>query len=109
MVEHSAWVKREHGISHDEQSSEQISPGDPAGFEMIRQALLVHGDHYMHLADLRSYAQAQEKLGTFHRQDPSGWTRKGILNVAGSGRFSTDRTIREYAREIWDAKPCPVF
>ena len=42
------------------------------------------------------------------RQDPAGWATKAIINVAGSGRFSTDRTITEYASEIWDAKPCPV-
>ena len=88
--------------------SEQISPGDPARFEMIRRALLVNGDHYMHLADLRSYAETHAKLGALHRDDPSGWIRKAILNVAGGGKFSSDRTIREYAREIWDAKSCPI-
>ena len=88
--------------------SEQISPGDPARFEMIRQALLVHGDHYMHLADLRSYVGDARELGALHRDDPSGWIRKAILNVAGCGKFSSDHTIREYAREIWDAKPCPI-
>ena len=88
--------------------SEQISPGDPSRYAQIRHALLEHGDHYMHLADLGSYAAAQERLGRLHRDDPSAWTRKSILNVAASGKFSADRTISEYAREIWDAKPCPV-
>ncbi len=62
----------------------------------------------MHLADLRSYVQAQERIGALYRQDPAGWAAKAIINVAGSGRFSTDRTISEYAREIWHARPCRV-
>ncbi|MGZ3379856.1 MAG: glycogen/starch/alpha-glucan phosphorylase [Isosphaeraceae bacterium] len=88
--------------------SDHINSGAPDLYEPIRQSLLAHGDHYMHLADLRSYVQAQERIGALYRQDPSGWTARAIVNVAGSGRFSTDRTISEYAREIWDAKPCPV-
>jgi len=40
--------------------------------------------------------------------DPSGWTRKAILNIASAGRFSSDRTIAEYAADIWDLKPCPI-
>jgi starch phosphorylase len=88
--------------------SDHINSGEPGLYEPIRQSLLAHGDHYMHLADLRSYVQAQERIGALYRQDPSGWTARAIVNVASSGRFSTDRTISEYAREIWDAKPCPV-
>ena len=88
--------------------SDHINSGEAGLYEPIRQSLLAHGDHYMHLADLRSYVQAQERIGALYRQDPSGWTARAIVNVAGSGRFSTDRTISEYAREIWDAKPCPV-
>ena len=88
--------------------SDHINSGEAGLYEPIHQSLLAHGDHYMHLADLRSYVQAQERIGALYRQDPSGWTARAIVNVAGSGRFSTDRTISEYAREIWDAKPCPV-
>jgi starch phosphorylase len=64
-------------------------------------------DHYMHLADLGSYLAADQRLVTLnsHADD---WARKAILNVASSGRFSSDRTIREYAAEIWKAEPCPV-
>ena len=88
--------------------SDHINSGEAGLYEPIHQSLLAHGDHYMHLADLRSYVQAQERIGALYRQDPSGWTARAIVNVAGSGRFSADRTISEYAREIWDAKPCPV-
>jgi glycogen phosphorylase len=88
--------------------SDHINSGEAGLYEPIRQSLLAHGDHYMHLADLRSYVQVQERIGALYRQDPLGWTARAIVNVAGSGRFSTDRTISEYAREIWDAKPCPV-
>jgi len=77
-------------------------------FEPIRQALLTHGDHYMHLADLTSYVDAQERIAALYREDPCAWVRKAIVNVAGSGRFSSDRTIREYAREIWNAPASPI-
>jgi starch phosphorylase len=61
----------------------------------------------MHLADLTSYVETQEKLGALYA-DPNEWARKAIWNVASSGKFSSDRTIAEYASEIWDVKPCPV-
>ena len=61
----------------------------------------------MHLADLKSYLAADQRLCELY-VDGNGWARKAILNVAGSGRFSSDRTIAQYAAEIWNAKPCPV-
>ncbi|MCO8123110.1 glycogen/starch/alpha-glucan phosphorylase [Stieleria sp. TO1_6] len=61
----------------------------------------------MHLADLRSYTEAQEKLGVLYA-DTEAWTRKAIINVACCGKFSSDRTIAEYAAEIWNAAPCVV-
>jgi starch phosphorylase len=61
----------------------------------------------MHLADLKSYPAADRKLVESYT-DPDAWVRKVILNVAASGKFSSDRTIAEYAGEIWNAKPCPV-
>ena len=69
--------------------------------------LLTGDDHYMHLADLRSYLEADGRLVGLYRQ-PNAWARTAILNVAASGRFSSDRTIAEYASEIWRAEPCPV-
>ena len=61
----------------------------------------------MHLADLKSYLEADQRLTALHT-DRDAWTRKAILNVAGSGKFSSDHTIAQYATEIWQAKPCPV-
>jgi len=80
---------------------------EPGIFEPLRDTLLTHGDHYMHLADLKSYLDADRRLVELYA-NPEEWTRKAILNVAGSGKFSSDRTIAEYAEEIWHAKSCPV-
>src|SRR6516225_7780634 len=87
--------------------SNYFSPNEPGLFEPLRETLLTGGDYYMHLADLKSYVQAQERLCEPYA-DGDGWARKAILNVAGSGKFSSDRTIAQYAAEIWNAKPCPV-
>ena len=64
-------------------------------------------DHYMHLADLTSYLAADRRLLELYA-DQQAWVRKAVLNVASSGNFSSDRTIAEYASEIWHATPCPV-
>jgi starch phosphorylase len=61
----------------------------------------------MHLADLKSYLEADQRLQRSYA-DPDAWARKAILNVASSGKFSSDRIIAEYAAEIWNTKPCPV-
>jgi starch phosphorylase len=87
--------------------SNYFSRNEPGVFEPLRDTLLTHGDHYMHLADLKSYLEADQRLLELYA-DPDAWARKAILNVASSGKFSSDRTIREYASEIWEAKPCPV-
>jgi starch phosphorylase len=76
-------------------------------FNPIRETLLVRGDYYMHLADLTAYAQAQAKVGALYK-DADTWARKAILNVACSGKFSSNRTIREYAEGIWHIQPCLV-
>jgi glycogen phosphorylase len=88
--------------------SDHFSRNEPGVFEPLRDALLKKGDHYMHLADLKSYLEADKRLLESYA-DPDAWARKAILNVAGSGRFSSDRTISEYASEIWNAPACPVL
>jgi len=69
--------------------------------------LLTGGDYYMHLADLPSYTEAQTRATALYA-DRNEWARRALLNIAGSGRFSSDRTISQYAAEIWNTKPCPV-
>ncbi len=86
---------------------DHFSRDEPGIFAPIRGTLLGHGDYYMHLADLASYAQAQQRLGELYA-DPDAWARKAIINVACSGKFSSDRTIAEYAAQIWNATPCPL-
>jgi starch phosphorylase len=87
--------------------SDHFSRYEPGVFAPLRDTLLTQGDHYMHLADLRSYLEADQRLGELYA-DAEGWARKAILNVAGSRKFSSDRTIAEYAADIWHVKPCPV-
>ena len=87
--------------------SDHFSRNEPGIFAPLRDTLLTGGDYYMHLADLVSYLEADAKLGALYA-DPHAWARTAILNVAGSGKFSSDRTIAEYAADIWHVKPCPV-
>jgi len=87
--------------------NDHFSRDEPGIFAPIRETLLDRGDYYMHLADLTAYARAQQCAAELYA-DPDAWVRKAILNVACSGRFSSDRTIAEYAAGIWDATPCPV-
>jgi starch phosphorylase len=90
MIRDNAFSHAEHGV-----------------FAPIWDVLITYGDHYMHLADLSSYARTQEKVGEMYVR-PEAWGRKAILNVGHSGKFSSDRTIAEYAAKIWRVKPCPV-
>jgi starch phosphorylase len=87
--------------------TDHFSRGESGVFAPLRDTLLTSGDHYMHLADLKSYLEADQRLVECYA-DPDDWARKAILNVASSGKFSSDRTIAEYAAAIWNAKPCPV-
>jgi starch phosphorylase len=88
-------------------ASGHFNPGEPGVFDDLRRDLFGRGDEYLVLADLPAYAEAQQRVERLYR-DPEEWSRKAILNVASAGKFSSDRTILEYAREIWNAKPVPV-
>ena len=87
--------------------SDHFSRDEPGIFDPLRETLLDRGDFFMHLADLTSYAEAHGRLGTLFK-DSDAWTRKAIANVACSGKFSSDRTISEYAADIWGVTPCPA-
>jgi len=109
------WYKPQWHYQHDSETrqaldlilSDYFSCDEPGVFEPLREMLLTQGDHYMHLADLNSYLTADAQMSALYA-DSDEWARKAILNVASSGKFSSDRTIVEYATEIWNVKPCPI-
>lgn len=76
----------------------------PGLLDPLVRTLLDFNDYYMLLADLRDYIATQEKVDELYSQ-PRRWNRKALINVARSGKFSSDRTIREYARDIWHIGP----
>jgi starch phosphorylase len=81
-----------------------FSPEEPGRYRALVDSLLWGGDHYLLLADYESYVAAQERVDALYRE-PAQWARRAIANVAGMGAFSSDRTIREYARQIWNIAP----
>ena len=83
-----------------------FSPDEPERYRGLVDALLWGGDHYQLLADYDAYLQAQARVDALFR-DRQAWARSAILNVAGMGLFSSDRTIRAYARDIWRIEPKP--
>ena len=83
-----------------------FNPKHPELYRELCNGLREH-DHFMLLADFESYCEIQEKV-IEARKDPEEWTRKSIMNTAGSGKFSSDRTIREYAEEIWNVEAMPT-
>jgi starch phosphorylase len=85
-------------------ASNLLCPDEPGLFRWIVDELLDRGDRYFHLADLSSYIEASHRAEKDYRE-PDVWTAKSILNVARTGFFSSDRTIAEYARDIWNIKP----
>ncbi len=87
--------------------SDHFSRNEPGVFDPIRDALLRYGDPFRHLADLTDYTRAHAELRALYG-DAEAWTRRAVINVACSGKFSSDRTIAEYADEIWNLQPSPV-
>jgi starch phosphorylase len=87
--------------------SDYWTPGENGAFGAIHRTLLQGGDPFMALADFRSYSDCQKKVDAAYR-DRGGWARKAILNTARMGKFSSDRTVREYAKDIWSLTPFAV-
>jgi starch phosphorylase len=81
-----------------------FSPAEPGRFQGIYDTLVNWGDHYLLLADYRSYVDTQDAVDRLYRS-PEAWARTAVLNVAGMGFFSSDRTIAEYAHDIWHSTP----
>ncbi len=81
--------------------------GDAAMLRDVWAALMEHGDRFLVLADYRAYVDAQARVEALFA-DPGAWAAKAIRNVAAMGRFSADRAVLEYAREVWDLEPVPV-
>ena len=80
-----------------------FSPEEPGRYADVVSSLL-DSDHYQLLADFADYVEAQDKVDALYRRQ-SDWWRSAILNVAGMGPFSSDRTISEYAKDIWGIEP----
>jgi len=104
---YSAW---EHYYGNDElkQVLDMIGNGffsveEPDRYRQIFDNLTQYNDHYLLLADYASYISTQDMVGLLY-QDKEEWTRRAILNVANMGKFSSDRTIMEYAENVWNVK-----
>jgi starch phosphorylase len=100
------WYRKNSRIQRvvDGLTSNTFSADEQGIFDPIRRALLDHGDHYLHLADLVPYLSAQEVVSKTFRNPPE-WNSKAIRNVARMSKFSSDRTIQEYASDIWNIRP----
>lgn len=90
----------------DALNSDRFCPGEPGLFRPIFQAILAKGDYYFHLADLDGYVSTQDAISQDFQRS-SEWARRAILNVARTGKFTSDRTVMEYANEIWGLKSVP--
>ena len=101
--EHEAETRR----ALDMIASDAFSQHEPGIFSPIWDTLMPRGDHYMHLADLAAYVRTQEQVGAVYKT-ADVWTSRAIKNIGYSGKFSSDRTIAQYASEIWGARSCPL-
>jgi starch phosphorylase len=87
-------------------NSDYFNPDEPGIFNPIVKKLL-NDDYYCLLADYQSYIEAQNKVNELY-MNPSDWTKKTILNVARIAKFSSDRSIKEYAEKIWKVEPVKI-
>ncbi len=112
---HAKGYHPHHFYHHDEElravvdwlGSDYWTPGEPGAFAHLHGTLMHDGDPFLVLADFRSYCDAQARVDAAYR-NTSAWAKQAILNTARVGKFSSDRTIREYANDIWNLKAAPV-
>ena len=83
-----------------------FAPEERERYKPVFDNLTANGDHYLLLADYGDYIACQEQVGALYG-DPAAWVQKSILNVAGMGQFSSDRTIGQYAKTIWNVEAVP--
>ncbi|MGJ8629609.1 MAG: glycogen/starch/alpha-glucan phosphorylase [Glaciecola sp.] len=87
--------------------TDYFTPGKPRALSSIKYSLLDGGDPYLCLADYDSYSKAQERVDAAYR-DQSDWARMAILNTAKMGKFTSDRSIKDYVERIWNLESCHV-
>ena len=87
--------------------TDYFTPGNPGALSAIKQSLLEHGDAYLALADFEAYAEAHERVDLAYR-DKAGWAKKAIINTANMGKFTSDRSIKDYVQNIWKLDVCNV-
>ena len=105
-----AWVLADKEIKKavDLLTSGFFNVNEPNIFEPLRKSLFEDGDRYFHFADLKMYGKAHQAARNLYTDNQEEWNRKAVLNIASSGKFSSDRTISEYAKDIWHMESCPV-
>ena len=105
-----AWVDKDEEIASMIAliESDYFNIHEPGIFEPLRKSLFDYGDKYFLFADLRMYHNRHSDAETLYRDDQKSWNRKAVINIAGSAKFSSDRTILEYANDIWHVSPCKV-
>ena len=107
----SEWVEKDEDIKSmiELVDSGFFSINEPHIFAPLKDSLFGNGgDRYYLFADLRMYHDVHEKAMELYRDNRAEWNRMAVINIASSGKFSSDRTIREYADDIWHVKPCKV-
>jgi starch phosphorylase len=102
------WSARDPRVKRvlDALAGNRFSATEHGIFDVLHRALVEHGDHYLHIADFSSYVETQDLVARLFT-DPEAWSAKAILNVARMGKFSSDRSIQEYADEIWGLQAVP--
>lgn len=104
--EYSAWQEM-NGNSNVQIVMNKLTDGTYGNFQTLRDYLIQGNDEYFILKDFNSYIEAHEEIYARY-QDKERWLRSAAVNIANSARFSSDRTIDEYAAEIWHIEPCKV-